>query len=192
MGLGSNRIDSKYVCKIAYIALVVAVLAAIYSASLRDLFHEWWNFPEQSQGLVIVPVALMVAWLRRRSVRAIPATSQLRGLGLVGFACVLHLFGQVAAGLYMSQISFVVVLAGLVWTFLGIGRLRALALPLLLLAAAIPLPSLIYASLSMPLQLLASKAACGVADFAESQFFARETSFIWQVYRSGFGKLAVD
>jgi exosortase len=83
---------------------------------------------------------------------------------LAGFGCVLHLFGQFAAGRYASQLSFVFVLAGIIWTFWGIGRLRELALPILLLAAAIPLPSLVYASLSMPLQLLASEVACGIAD----------------------------
>jgi exosortase len=59
----------------------------------------------------------------------------------------------------------VLVVAGIVWTFWGAARLRQLLLPLLLLATAIPMPSLVYASLSMPLQLLVSQIACQAADF---------------------------
>ena len=143
----------------------MALIVAVYGPTLVGLFDEWWNSTEHSQGLVIVPFAVLIAWLRRRSVTAVPADCELRGLMLAAGGCAMHLLGQLAAGEYVSQVSFVLVLAGVVWTFWGIGRLRRLALPLLLLVAAIPLPSLVYASLSMPLQLLSSKVACQVADF---------------------------
>lgn len=38
------------------------------------------------------------------------------------------------------QISLVLLLAGLVWTFWGFARLRTLAFPFLLLATMVPLP----------------------------------------------------
>jgi exosortase len=90
----------------------------------------------------------------------------MRGLFLIAAGCAMHVFGQLAAGLYVSQLSFLLVLAGTIWTFWGVGRLRRLTLPILLLATAIPLPSLISTSLSLPLQLFASHIACRVADFA--------------------------
>ncbi len=150
----------------AYMIPVVLLVIAIYRRSLTELFLTWWNFPEHSQGLVVVPFALFLAGLHRRSLAAIPASCELRGLLLVAVGCGVHVFGQLAAGLYVSQLSFVLVLAGTVLTFWGLDRFRLLALPILLLATAIPLPSVISASLSVPLQLLASRIACSVADFA--------------------------
>jgi exosortase len=149
--------------RIAYTIPLILLAVAIYGAAVVELLHEWGS-PDHSQGVVIVPFVAMVAWLRRRSLAAIPAACEPRGLVLVAAGCVLHLFGRLAAGLYASQLSVVVVLAGVVWTFWGFDRLRWAVLPLLLLMTAIPLPSLVYASLSMPLELLASGIACRMAD----------------------------
>lgn len=150
--------------RIAYWSPVIAVVVATFKTPLAGLFGEWWHSPEQSQGLVIVPLALLVAWLRRRSLMAIPATCEIRGLVLTAAGCALRLFGELAAGIYVSQLSFALVLAGMIRTFWGIARLKALALPILLLVAAIPLPSLVHASLSMPLQLFVSRIACWLAE----------------------------
>jgi exosortase len=151
---------------IAYIILLISLLLALYGAALIDLFQKWYSSynSEYAQGLVIVPFAILVAWLRRASVAAISAHGELRGLILVGIGCALHLFGRLAVGMYASQLSFVLVLAGIIWVCWGAGRLRALALPLILLAVAIPLPALVYSRLSMPLRMLASTIACWVAD----------------------------
>jgi exosortase len=153
------------ISRAGYSAPVIALMVAIYGPTLVGLFNEWWASPTQSQGLVIVPFAIVVAWLRRGFVTSVVPGRELRGLLLTGIACVMHLLGQAAAGNYVSQVSFVLLLAGIIWTFWGIGRLRALVLPLLLLFSAIPLPGLVYATLSMPLQLLASRVACHVAEF---------------------------
>jgi exosortase len=145
-------------------APVIGFLIAIYWSPLAALFEEYWHSSEQSQGLVIIPLAIGIAWLRRGSLPAIPAGCEAGGLATTAFGCTLHLFGLMAAGNYVSGISLVVVLAGVLWTLGGIAWLRAMALPILLLAVAIPLPSLVYSSLSMPLQLFASATACRIAD----------------------------
>jgi exosortase len=143
---------------------VIALVAAIFKTALAELFNNWWRSPEQSQGLLVAPLAVVVAWLWWRSVAAIPTATDLRGLVLAGTGCALDLVGEFAAGVYISQLSFVLVLAGVIETFWGAARLKALTPPILLLVAAIPLPSLMYASLSMPLQLLVSRIACSIAD----------------------------
>ncbi|MBI1791978.1 MAG: exosortase, partial [Acidobacteria bacterium] len=72
-----------------------------------------------------------------------------------------------------SRLSFVLLLAGLAWTFWGRARLRTLVFPLLLLATMIPLPSIVYNALAVKLQLFASQVssnlaqALGVTVFAE-------------------------
>jgi exosortase len=166
MDLHSGDKRQASVILMAYVTPVLLLVTAIYGRSLAELFLAWWTFPEHSQGLVVVPFAVFLAGLHWRSLAAIPASCELRGLLLVAAGCGMHVFGQLAAGLYISQLSFVLVLAGISFTFWGMGRFRLLVLPILLLATAIPLPSVISASLSVPLQLLASRIACSVADFA--------------------------
>jgi exosortase len=151
--------------RVAYALPVVTLGLAIYGKPLTGLIREWWS-PGHSQSLVIFVFAALVAWLRRRTVSAIPSSYQPQGLLLAGAGCALHVFGQIALGAYASQLSFLLVVSGIIWTFWGIGRLRAFALPISLLAAAIPLPSLVYDSLSFPLQMLATTIACWAADLA--------------------------
>src|SRR5688500_16825295 len=73
--------------QMAYMTPVLVLVVAIYGRSLVELFRDWWNFPEHSQGLVIVPFALFIAGLHRRSLTSIFASCELRGLLLVAAGC---------------------------------------------------------------------------------------------------------
>jgi exosortase len=50
-------------------------------------------------------------------------------------------------------------LAGIIWTLLGVAMLRAVAFPLMVLILAIPIPAIIFNQITFPLQLLASRIA---------------------------------
>jgi exosortase len=124
---------------------------------LQDLFLDWWNEPSQSQGLLIPPLALYVAWLRRAQTLRHPAAPDSRGAWIILAACALFLLGRLGAEFFLSRISFVLLLAGLTWTFWGRLRLQSLTFPFLLLATMVPLPSIVYNRIAAPLQLLSSE-----------------------------------
>ncbi len=143
--------------------VVAALIAALFWDVLADMAHDWWTEPALSQGLLIPPLALYIAWLYRRETFNISASTDVRGLLLCALACFLYIFGRLASEFFMTRISFVVLLTGLVWTFWGMKRLRTLAFPLLLLATMVPLPVLVYNSVAAPLQLFASDVAARTA-----------------------------
>lgn len=140
--------------------LQMGVLAALtwllYRFVLVDLAKDWWNEPALSYGMLIPPLVGYIAWLRRDQTLAYTAVSDNRGLLLIAFACVLLLLGKLGAEFFLMRISFVVLLAGLTWTFWGIRRLESLAFPFVLLATMVPWPAIVYNSISAPLQLFAS------------------------------------
>jgi exosortase len=74
-----------------------------------------------------------------------------------------YLLGKLGAEFFLPRISFVILLAGLVWTFWGYKRLRTLTFPLLLLATMVPLPVIFYNAVAAPLQLFASDVATNLA-----------------------------
>jgi exosortase len=79
--------------------------------------------------------------------------------------------GKLASEFFLMRIAFVLLLAGLIWTFWGLARLRTLTFPILLLAAMVPLPVMVYNSLAAPLQLLASDMATQIVQtFGTSVF----------------------
>ncbi len=157
--------------RVVQIGTVVVLMAALFAGVLADMAHDWWIVPAWSQGMLLPPLALYIAWIQRGHILSLPATPDRRGLFLTAFACITYILGRLASEFFMTRISFVILLAGLVWTFWGPARLRGLLLPLLLLASMVPLPGLLYYSLAGPLQLLASEGATQLAQVAGVSVF---------------------
>lgn len=144
-------------------AAVALVTALLYTRIAVDLFNDWWTQPNLSQGLLIVPFAAYIAWVRRARTLSIPKRPSPRGLCLITIACLLYATGLVGAEFFLLRISLLVLMAGFCWTFWGLPRLRTLTFAMLLLATAIPLPAIVYNSAAAPLQLLASDLAASIA-----------------------------
>jgi exosortase len=81
------------------------------------------------------------------------------GIAVVVMGLVVLLLGVFGAELFLSRVSLVIVLAGLVLCFGGYQLLRELRFPLLVLLLAIPIPAIIFNEITLPLQMLASKLA---------------------------------
>jgi exosortase len=144
--------------------LPVGVLCAgIYASIAWDLAVEWWTVPSSSYGLLIPPLAVYIAYLKRDFTRTLPIEPTLAGLWVVGAACITVVVGELAAEFFLARISMVVMLAGLTWTFWGWPRLRSLAFPFVLLSTMVPLPTIVYNSVAAPLQLFASRASTSFA-----------------------------
>lgn len=147
------------------IGTIAALLFLLFGRVLADMAHDWWVEPAWSQGILLPPLALYVAWVNREKTRSFEAAVDYRGLWLAAFGCATFLAGRLASEFFLTRISFVVLVAALVWTFWGARRLRTLAFPLLLLATMVPLPGLVYNSIAAPLQLLASDWAAQIAQW---------------------------
>jgi exosortase len=145
------------------IGVIMLLITILYAEVLADLAHDWWTEENLSYGLLIPPMALYVAWLRRKTTLETPLIPDNRGLLLIGAACFLYAMGKFGAEFFLPRISFVLLLAGLVWTFWGKSRLKTLAFPFVLLATMVPLPVIVYNAVAAPLQLLASDAATNIA-----------------------------
>jgi len=145
------------------IATVAGLTGAIYAFIVPDLVWEWWTQEESSYGMLIPPIALYIAYLGKTKTLAAPAMESLRGLWLVALGCLVFMLGSLASEFFLARISFVILLAGLVWTFWGFARLRTLAFPFVLLATMVPLPGIVYNVIAVPLQLFASTIATNLA-----------------------------
>ena len=81
---------------------------------------------------------------------------------LVVIALSVLILGVYGVELFTSRISFILLISGLVWTFLGAAWLKQLRFPILVLLLAIPFPNIIFNQITFPLQLLASSVASGI------------------------------
>ncbi len=117
-------------------------------------------------GFFVPLVAGFVVWQRRAELRAVPPEKSYWGLALVVCGAVQMALGTLAAQIFIARSAFLVSLAGVVWFLGGVRRLRILAFPLGLLAFMFPIPSMIYAQITLPLQLTASGIAEAVLSWA--------------------------
>lgn len=159
----------------AVTALLALSLAWLYAAALKGLVAEWLSSADASYGVVLAAVAAAVVWRRRAAFAPGPPAPGATGPGaavlLAGL--VIYLIGQLGADVFVTRVSFVFVLAGLLWFLAGARAVRAMAAPLVFFLIAIPLPALVVNAVTLPLQLVASRlgeaalSAAGVAVFRD-------------------------
>lgn len=146
-------------------ALVAAALGVAYSRIAVALVRQWSTDENYSHGFIVLPLALWFAWQRRDALRALPLRPTMVGLLIIAGGLAMLTVGVLGAELFLSRLSFVVLLAGTIAFVAGLPHVRVLALPLVFLLLMIPLPAIIFNSVAFPLQLLASRAGATALDW---------------------------
>ncbi len=138
---------------------IAVVLVASYADSVRRLIDTWWVEPSYSHGFLVVPIALLIQWLRRDQLATIKIRPNLLGwVGLIGLLTLrYYLFERNEQ--WMEQATIPLVAASLVLA-LGGWRLLIWAAPGLLFSCLmLPLPPRINQYLASPLQTVATVAS---------------------------------
>jgi exosortase len=145
----------------AHIQVVIlsVVVALLYYDILRHLFENWLEDSNYSHAFLVPLFAGFLIWERRQQWMTKPVRPQFFGVFLIFGAMVLLLVGTLGAELFLSRVSFVILLGGLAIYFAGWQVSRTLLAPWLLLFLMIPLPVIIFNQIAFPLQTLASSLA---------------------------------
>lgn len=159
------------VARFLQIGAITLLVCMLFGSALIDMAKDWWSEPALSQGMLLPPLALFVAWIERQRILTYPAIPDYRGILLTALACCLFALGRLGSEFFLMRFAFVILVAALIWTFWGSKRLRALGFPLLLLAVMVPLPAIVYNSIAAPLQLFASDVASQIAQLAGVSVF---------------------
>jgi exosortase len=136
---------------------VSASLLVLYGSVLVRLAQDWIHDDNYSHGVLIIPLAAWFAWNSRNQLAAVAPRPSHAGLAVVLAGLGILLAGLLGAELFLTRISLVVVLAGVVLFLGGWAILRVLAFPLAFLILMIPIPSILFNQVAFPLQLFASQ-----------------------------------
>jgi len=139
--------------------LIGALTAALYYRVLAKLVTDWWQIPDFSHGFLVPVFAAYLAWTKRKALLTTKIAPNWRGIAVIALALVVLLLGVYGAELFLSRVSLVILLAGLVLCFGGSQLVKELRFVLLVLLLAIPIPSILFNQITFPLQILASKLA---------------------------------
>jgi exosortase len=145
--------------KIAWpiIAWFGGLLILCYWPILYRMGTQWATDENMGHGFFVPIMAGIVAWQRRDELMAEPRKPNPLGLVIVVFAGLLSVVATLGAELFSARFSFVVALFGTILYLGGTRWLKLLLFPLLLLLFMIPIPAIIYSSITMKLQTLASQ-----------------------------------
>lgn len=129
-----------YGWSVALVVLLVSWLLAlgVFWPSVKSISHIWFNSETYAHGVIIFPLALYLAWTRRRDLQATVPQPSPWGLLWLAAAGLIWMLAR-TAGVEMGQhFALVAVLPGLVITLLGTHIARLLIFPLAYLFFAVP------------------------------------------------------
>ena len=139
---------------------VAAAFLFLYASVIAKLARDWWSDENYSHGLLVPFVIAFIIW---KEWPALKDAVQKGAIKLGGCACVLAILlllaGTLAAELFTTRVSLVVILAGTLVYLFGTKILRPLAVPFALLLLAIPIPQIVFNRIAFPLQIWASQMA---------------------------------
>jgi exosortase len=140
------------------ITLGILVLALYYSV-LIELVHDWVIDENYSHGhgFLIPLVSAFFIWRKRDRLRTRQRKSNGIGLAILMLGLLLFIVASIGAELFTQRLSLLLVIGGLL-LYLGGRKITGdLFFPLLYLVFMIPVPYVLYYSVSFPLELLASR-----------------------------------
>jgi exosortase len=141
------------------------LLTACYAPVLWGLVRQWATDEDMGHGFFVPAVAGFMAWRRRAELALIKPVPNYWGLSLVVFGAMQMMLGTLGAQIFIARTAFLVSLVGAVLFLGGTRTLKILAFPLFLLVFMFPIPAIIYARITLPLQLFASSVAETVLNF---------------------------
>jgi exosortase len=140
------------------------LLLVSYAPVLWRLIRQWDSDPDMGHGFFVPLVAGFIVWQKRRELLALPMTPNWWGLAVLVYGGLQLTVATLGAELFLARTAFIISLAGIVLLLCGTAWIRALAFPLFLLFFMIPIPSVVYNSITFPLQLLASRVSTEALD----------------------------
>jgi exosortase len=133
------------------------LLILCYAPILYRMAVQWATDEDMGHGFFVPVVAGFIAWQRRQTLVSIPRQPSGWGLALVIFAAFQALVASLGAELFTARLAFVIALFGVILYLGGKAWVQELLLPLALMLFMIPIPQIIYARLTLGLQMLASQ-----------------------------------
>jgi exosortase len=141
------------------LTVICLLILAVYYQVLVKLVTDWWQIPDFSHGFLVPLFAAYLVWEKRETLRGTQIAPSWSGIAVIALGLIVLLLGVYGSELFLSRVSLVILLAGLVLCFGGRQFLKELRFALLVLLLAIPIPAIVFNQITFPLQILASKLA---------------------------------
>ena len=133
--------------------LLTILLFILYIYTFLWLFNSWLTNPYYSHGIVIPMISAFIIYKKLDKKNKKPnETSYTPGIYIFAFGLILYVIGFIQVFPFLSALSFLFTLSGLILYFYGKALMRSLLFPISYLIFAIPLPFLFVEQVAFLLQ----------------------------------------
>jgi exosortase len=129
----------------------------LYHLVVARLVTQWWSDPDYNYAFLVPFLAAAAAWQQRNKLKRLEPEPAWSGLLVIAGALALLILGTLGAENYLARTSLLFLLASIAIQFRGWKFFRALLFPWAALFLMIPLPSLVFNEIALPLQFFASR-----------------------------------
>jgi exosortase A len=147
----------------ALMALLFISFTVAFFPVWRMLVNAWYNSEDYSHGFFIVPICCFIIWQKKDKLAQLEIIPSKRAFVWVLFSLLLYLIAHYGEIRTLASLSMILFLAGAIFYLYGYSMLRELLFPLCIMVFMIPVPSQIYANLTIPLQLFVSATSAWLA-----------------------------
>jgi len=141
------------------IIFISVIVIAIYFQVVIEMVTQWWDDSNYSHGFLIPIVSGYLIWQKKESLVNILHKKSNLGLIVIIFGSIIYIIGTAAAEFCTARFSFVLIIFGITLFYFGKKFMKELWFPILFLLFMIPIPYVIYYSVTFPMQLLSSQMA---------------------------------
>lgn len=157
---GVNRKSNHSPVSWPVLAWVGGLILLCYFPVIVRLVKQWASDDDMGYGFFVPVIAGWIVWQRLRSDDPLPAArSDWRGLVLLAWGALQLYIATIGVELFLARTALVFTVIGAVWLLGGLDYVKTFAFPLFLLFFMVPIPAVIYTSITFPLQLFASRVA---------------------------------
>jgi exosortase len=151
----TSQFDQTRVTPVSWAALTICVLL-VYGRTFFLLGKDWWTDDNYSHGLLL-PIALgFLIHQERAEWSRLKFKPTWLGVLIILFSQLVALIGYLGAEFFLQRVSFAIFAAGVLVYVWGWKLLRETLLLIFLYLLTVPLPSIIFNQIALPLQLFAS------------------------------------
>ncbi|WP_129125882.1 exosortase A [Geomonas oryzae] len=163
MARGAIAVKKTEVTYLVSWGILASCFLLAYYPVVSGLVHAWAGSDDYSHGFAVVPIALYFVWQKRDEFAAVDWTGGAWGICLSIGALFCYVVARRAEMETAASLSMVLFIWGGVIYLFGYRVFRLCLFPLLLLFFMIPAPSQLIAALTLPLQLIVTKASVTLA-----------------------------
>jgi len=138
--------------------IVGALLIGAFWPILVGMCGSWFDEKASMEhGILVIPAVAYMVWTKWSKLVQLPTRPSSWGVALMFCGALQAMLGIAAHWIWLSRTAFLVSLVGAVVALYGLRITKELAYPLSTLVLMIAPPSFVYESLTLSLQLLASR-----------------------------------